>query len=378
VTTPPEIGSPGSADERQNSTAPNVAFITERQVGLKTYSDNLERFVAQDDRIRASWHPIDYAPGATMLDRVPAIPESLRGAARGRAQVRRAIWASGADAHLFLTQTPLALGGALARRRPYVVMIDDTPRLYDDMAAHYGEAGSDSGPAAAMKHSINVRGLRSAYRILPMSEWAKASLINDYGVKPANIEVVPTGIDLNDWKPSPSSTSQAPRILFVGGDFDRKGGPLLLKAFARLSGGAELDIVTRSQVDEAPGIRVHKGLQANSKPLRDLFKNSDIFVLASRGEAFPNVVVEACASGLPSIVTDVGGMAEMVVDGVTGFVIQPDGLDELTARLQTLIDDASMRTSMATEARLRAEQRFDGQTNARRVVDLLIEASTSR
>lgn len=357
---------------------PRVAFITERQVGLKTYSDNLERFVSEDDRIRATWHPIDYEPGSTAVDRLPGIPESLRGAARGRAQVRRAIRASNADAYLFLTQTPLALGGSLARQQPYVVMMDDTPRLYDQMAAHYGEAGEDTGPVASAKHQINVRGLQSAFRLLPMSQWAKSSLIDDYGVSEAIIDVVPTGIDLNDWQPGPASpATQPPRILFVGGDFERKGGPLLLDAFSRLTTSAELHIVTRSEVSQAPDVHVHHGLTANSKPLRELFATSDVFVLPSKGEAFPNVVVEACASGLPSIVTDVGGMAEMVVEGVTGFVIEPDAIDQLTARLETLVADASMRASMATEARRRAEELYDGRINARRVVDLLIEASAA-
>lgn len=358
---------------------PKVAFITERQVGLKTYSDNLERFVASDERVRPSWHPIDYQRGASLIDRLPGIPESLRGAARGRAQVRRAIESSQADAHLFLTQTPLALGGALARKQPYVVMMDDTPSLYDDMAAHYGEGGEDPAPIAKLKHQINVRGLQSAFRVLPMSQWAKASLVNDYGVDEANIDVIPTGIDLLAWKPRAKDVpaNDRPRILFVGGDFERKGGPLLLQAFERLSASAELDIVTRSDVPEAPGVRVHKGLQANSQPLLDLFATSDVFVLPSKGEAFPNVVVEACASGLPAIVTDVGGMAEMVVDGVTGFVIAPDDLDQFTARLNTLVGDASMRASMSREARRRAEQLYDGRVNARRVVDLLLDAASS-
>jgi len=136
--------------------------------------------------------------------------------------------------------------------------------------------------------------------------------------------------------------------------------------------------VTRSEVAAGDSVRVHHGLQANSAPLRELFAAADIFVLASRGEAFPNVVVEACASGLPAIVTDVGGMAEMVVDGVTGFVIPPDDVDALTARLDTLIANDSMRTTMAAAARLLAERRYDGRTNARRVVDLLIEAASSR
>lgn len=376
--TPGSSPQPRSSDTTEGPKRPRIAFVTERQVGLRTYSDNLERFVADDPRVLASWHPVEYREGATALDRLPGIPESVRGAGRGRAEVRRAVRAAEADAHLFLTQTPVALGGRVARRRPYVIMVDDTPRLYDDMAAHYGETGADSGPVSAVKHLTNVRGLRGAYRVLPMSDWARRSLIDDYGVDDSRIEIVPTGIDLTEWTHRTAKANPRPRILFVGGDFERKGGDLLLEAFGRLAGPAELDIVTRSEVAAGDSVRVHHGLQANSAPLRELFAAADIFVLASRGEAFPNVVVEACASGLPAIVTDVGGMAEMVVDGVTGFVIPPDDVDALTARLDTLIANDSMRTTMAAAARLLAERRYDGRTNARRVVDLLIEAASSR
>ena len=118
--------------------------------------------------------------------------------------------------------------------------------------------------------------------------------------------VVPRGTDTTKFRPAERSPGGRPvgddpgppvRLLFVGGDFERKGGDLLLEAFGRLSGSAELDIVTRSHVAAGESVRVHHGLQANSAPLRELFAAADVFVLASRGEVFPNVVVEACAGG---------------------------------------------------------------------------------
>ncbi|BAN01746.1 glycosyltransferase [Ilumatobacter coccineus] len=353
--------------------SPSVGFVTERQVGLRTYSDNLERFVVVDDRIQSTFHPIEYRVGSTRFDRLRMVPESVLGSLRGRAEVRRSL-RSDADAHLFLTQTPVALGGRLARRRPYVVMVDDTPRLYDDMAVHYGENADRGGPIAAWKHRANIRGLRGAHAVVPMSDWARRSLIDDYGVADDRIVVIATGLDLDEWTVGEAVPGAMPRILFVGGDFERKGGPLLIDAFDELRGRAELDIVTRSEVEPQEGVRVHRGLGPNSPELRRLYAECDIFVLASMAEAFPNVIVEASASGLPCVVSDVGAMGEMIVEGETGFVVPPADADALASRLADLVDDHELRAQMSAAARRHAERHFDGDVNSKRVVDLLLAA----
>jgi glycosyltransferase involved in cell wall biosynthesis len=275
-----------------------------------------------------------------------------------------------------MTQTPVALGGPLARRRPYLVMVDDTPILYDRMAEHYDERPDRFGPLRRFKHRINVTGLRGAAYVVPMSKWARASLVDDYGVEPSRIDVIPTGIDLEAWKPGSSPGDGPLRILFVGGHFDRKGGPVLLEAFRRLpAGSAELHLVTRTPLPTEPGVHTYHDLQPNMPELVELFRSCDVFVLPSLAEAFPNVVVEACASGLPAIVTNVGGMAEMVVDGESGFVIAPNDGERLEQLLRRFAEDPAERSAMGAAARARAKEMFDGRTNARRVVDRLLEVA---
>jgi glycosyltransferase involved in cell wall biosynthesis len=190
--------------------------------------------------------------------------------------------------------------------------------------------------------------------------------------------VVPTGIDLEAWTPGPKRADGPMRILFVGGQFDRKGGAVLLEAFDHLDrGSAELHVVTRSTLEPRPGVVVHYGVQPNSPEIIELYRSADVFVLPSLAEAFPNVVVESCASGLPTIVTDVGGMSEMVVDGETGYVIAPGDAGRLAEVLRLLVIDPATRARLGAAARVRAEAIFDGRKNAATVVDQLLEAVLS-
>ncbi|MET0908371.1 MAG: glycosyltransferase family 4 protein [Ilumatobacteraceae bacterium] len=353
-----------------------VAFIMEQHVGLRTYTANLRRFADVDERIEASWTFITYFESGGLIERLPFVPDGLRGTMRGMLQVRRALRSTSADVCLFMTQTPVALAGRWRRRRPYVVMTDDTPVLYDGMSIHYGIPPDNNRALRAWKHRVTVAGLRGAAKIVPMSDWARRSFIDDYGIDDALIDVIPTGVDLEVWVP-PAQRSPSPmRILFVGGDFERKGGAMLLEAFRRLPrGAAELHAVTRSSVGEEDGLTTHTGLEANDPALIELFTSSHVLVLASLAEAFPNVVVEASAAGLPSIVTAVGGVPEMVVHGSTGFLIEPGDVDELARCLRELLDDPRRRAAMGHAARARAEALYDGRRNSRRVVDHLLDAA---
>ena len=277
-----------------------------------------------------------------------------------------------------MTQTPAALGGRAPRGTPYVIMVDDTPILFDQMAEHYDEPPDRFAALRKFKHRINIEALQGAHAVLPMSEWARRSLIDDYGVDPARARVVPTGVDLDQWTPGEHHHDGPLRVLFVGGHFDRKGGSTLVEAFDELEpGSAELHIVTRSNLPERPGVHVYTGMQPNAPELIELFRSSHVFVLPSKAEAYPNVVVEACAAGLPCIVTDVGGMSEMVVEGESGYVIRPDDTERLAQLLGQLARDPEARRRMGHAARERAVDMFDGRKNAARVVDILIEAADS-
>src|SRR5262249_44366577 len=212
---------------------------------------------------------------------------------------------------------------------------------------------------------------RSAAGFIAWSEWAKASLVQDYACRSEDICVIPPGIDLQCFRPGERSNA-LPRILFVGGDFARKGGDLLLDVFRkRLRGRAELDLVTPAPVECEEGVRVHHDAGANSPKLQDLYAQCDLFALPTRADCTPLAVMEALAAGLPVVAAQVGGIPDLARDGETGKLVPRDDTKSLGDALEMLIEDAGRRRAISALARAEAERRFAASANARRVFEFV-------
>lgn len=354
----------------------HASFIMEQHLGHYTYYQNLRRFVDTSAEIHATWVPVTYTPSNGLLKRLPMLPENVRRTLCGRMQVRDSLMHTSSDVVFFNTQVPAALGGNLTRRQSYVIATDITPIQYDRLSSRYGHRPDRQGLLKSYKHHVNTTILRGAARLFPWSNWVRESLMADYGVMPQRIEVLPPGVDLTYWTPGPKRQQQTCRILFVGGDFYRKGGELLLRAFQSLpSGTAELILVTRSQVPRIDGVRTYHELQPNSPALRTLFQTCDVFVLPTEAEAFGIAAVEASAVGLPVIATAVGGLPDIVADRASGFLISPGDENALVECLHMLLQNPEERERMGKAARARAETYFDARRNAQRLVERLHDVS---
>ena len=351
---------------------PRIAFVVEQHIGHQTYAQNLRSRVDARDDILASWVSVDYAPTSCWWEKLPA--SGVRGLLRGRQEVTRGIAGLGQRVSVFNTQVPAVIGPSRARACPYVLCTDVTPIQYDAMASDYGHHADRPGPWRWSKYRWNRHVFRGAAGHAPWSRWVQQSLIDDYGVDAGRIEVIPPGVDTTQW--TPGSRDAGPmRILFVGGDFVRKGGDVLLEAFAALpSGSAELRLVTRSTVDRHPGVAVFHGLHPGDPELRRLFQTSDVFVLPSRSETFGIAAIEAGAAGIPVVVSAVGGLSDLVIDGTTGFAIRPGDREDLTRALRRLHDDPTLRRDLGNAARTRAERDFDSSRNADRLVALALRS----
>lgn len=88
------------------------------------------------------------------------------------------------------------------------------------------------------------------------------------------------------------------------------------------------------------------------------FAALDLYVLCSRSEGMPNTILEAMATGVPVVSTQVGGADELVVNGETGLLVPPDRLDRLVGAIGQLVGDGALRTSMGAAGRARATRAF--------------------
>ena len=110
-----------------------LAFVMEQHLGHRTYADNLRIALDAEPDLETHWIPVRYETTSKWWERIPV--EGLRAAGRGRSEVRRGLAGVEVDVCVFNTQVPAALGGRRARRTPYVLCMDDTPRLMDSVGA---------------------------------------------------------------------------------------------------------------------------------------------------------------------------------------------------------------------------------------------------
>ena len=365
------------------STSPyRFGFIMQQVLGHITAYHNLRRFVDQDERVTPTWTEVTFHEPGGWIERLPLAPQGGKGVARGALQVRDGLQQP-YDVVLFNSQSLCLFARGYMRRVPSVIVTDVTPHQYDLMGAYYNHPASKNAAIARYKHRVNVDVYRSARLIVPWSNWVKGSLLQDYGVPEEKITVIPPGVDIEQWVPPPVGTrekqaedgSRLPGVLFVGGDFERKGGALLLDWFlTRGKGRCELHLVTRTPpalAEPVPGLHIYTHLQANDPQLMQLYAESDLFVLPTLADCFGIAFVEAMATGLPVVATNVGGVPDILDDGQQGFVIQPNDGAALAQRIERLLADATLRLSMGKHARQKVEERFNARRNAGRLLELM-------
>ena len=204
---------------------------------------------------------------------------------------------------------------------------------------------------------------QAAKGIVTRSEWGRQSVIRDYKIEPEKVKVIYPGVDTTKLTPGEKSEKeQKPfNILFIGTDFERKGGDDVVAVFLdRFSDRAELNLVTNAPITyRHPRIHIHKNVKAYSSQWLKLYHQADVFIMPTYFEGFGWVFLEAMAAGLPVIATDINAIPEMVTHGETGFLIQPGDRSNLATHLQYLIDNPGLARKMGAKGRKRVENNFN-------------------
>ena len=357
--------------------------------GNATIFDSLKEAIGCREDVGSSWLPMEMYP-KDFIVKLP--PFSLNGTCansyvthkRIRAMEKRGIKF---DAAFYFQHTIVTLLYGLRRRVPYLLAMDGTPLWYAKNGFWYAHPFFEpQRTIPRIKRLITRSVYAHAFHLLPLSNTVKKSLMEDYEIAEERITVVPPGINLRRWigpqrPPRRAVTETNPlRVLFVGADFLRKGGDLLLSVASRPEfKNVEIHFVTKSFTGiRSENVFVHPNLTINSEELINLYRTADLFVLPTRADSHSIASLEAMAMGLPVIATNVGGIPDIILDGETGYMIKPDDAEALADRLTRFVSHPETIGEMGTKCRKRVESHFNLQTNAERIVELLTKAATDR
>ena len=203
--------------------------------------------------------------------------------------------------------------------------------------------------------------LRAAH-LFAFSTQTARSLVQDYDVPAERVTVVGAGVNFRQLPDVTTRTAtDAPTLLFIGNDFVRKGGNVLLAAFAevrRQVPRATLQIVgTPHRIADQPGVRVLGRVRDRAQVAR-LYAAADVFAMPSYFDPFPLVLLEAMASGLPCVATDTCAIPDIVQHGQTGLLVTTGDVAGLTDALLALLLDPDRAQLFGRAGRLRAESQF--------------------
>lgn len=212
--------------------------------------------------------------------------------------------------------------------------------------------------------------LRQAQQVIAVTT-SEARYLSSLGVENRRIVVIPNGINLAAFRGGreKSQDTEFLRILYVGRVYlDQKGLEILIRAASILPNSIRwrLDIVGEDWGGAAKILELAQKLKIRERvrilgrldeaKLVDAYYSADVLVMPSLFEPFGIVLLEAMASGLPIVASNVGGVPEVVDEEKTGLLVEPGNPKSLAAALEYILSNESLRRSMGRAGRKRVSQ----------------------
>lgn len=291
----------------------------------------------------------------------------------GRAAAEKAVRA-GCRVILFST---LHYAAWVPRHRDvrYLIYGDSTP---DQLCRLY-----DGRPLAGMFRLMHQRLKRLAedgHQFLCMSRWYAEGLRTEYGVPESQLTFLPPYVDTELWKPSAVRENAGTfRVVFLGADWRRKGGDLVVEMASRPEfRDWQWDLVSPAAPAELPSnCRAHRQLRAESVELRALVGGANLLVLPTRADCSSLATLEAASCGVPAVITNTGGVGDLVETGVTGTLLSRADSAELRAGLEPYRKDPGLAVQQGQAARQRVEQLFSRSVHLQTIYLALSRAGVS-
>lgn len=373
----------------------NVAFINENTLGHASYLLPLVRALGTRPELGILPHLINATPLPARLERWAN--SSMRGLRRWGLDFHNARWRLTASRHarnevqalrsrvpvesIVVNTQSVALGLTdIALEIPVLVCLDATFELLARSRWFAPNAPSrwllplTIAPLRARERTLFER----AQCLLPWSELARQSLLQDYQLPERKVVLLPPSVALPPRRSSITARPKIrPQILFVGGDFRRKGGPLLLECYRKhFASRCDLHIVTQADVAPEPGVCVHKGLAAESAAWKERWEQADVFVFPSTLETFGIVLLEALAFEVPVISAEVGAAREILAGGQAGWLLSPCTVESLRESIEAVICNPGLARGRTEFGRRKVEEEFNLGSHVARLAECLHKAKS--
>ena len=322
---------------------------------------------------------------AAMLANVPFVAaEHGRNLARGRVRRWQAFFST---TFLFRWMSARAREWAQANRFDWTIQIQS---LFDARApgishfvytdhTHLANLGYPDFDPRALRSARWVALERALYHgadaVFTRSAHVSASLVKDYGCAPARVVCVGAGSNAQVPTRALARSDAGQNILFVGVDWERKGGPELAAAFERIRARhprATLTIAGCEPRVVPAGCRVLGHVPVDR--VHTCYEQADVFCLPTRREPFGVAFVEALHHALPIVATRIGAVPDLVEHGENGFLIEVGDVDALAAHLDRLLGDAALRLRMGASGYRRARDRYTWGAVATRISETVDRA----
>jgi glycosyltransferase involved in cell wall biosynthesis len=234
----------------------------------------------------------------------------------------------------------------------------------------------DMGILRGRKHRIAYRIMASLGvpdTVFAVSEQVRQHCIRVDRVAPARVLTVYNGLDLAGWDTTARPARASGRFLVstVGNIRRVKGHDIFIRAaatvtqkFPNVSFSIAGEVLEPDYFNELKELVRELKLTGNVRfdsgvtNLQEYLSAADIFVLPSRSEGFSNAIIEAMAASLPVVATNVGGNAEAVEDGVSGFIVPPEDIAALSDAILRMLSNPAKAEEMGASGRERVKDNF--------------------
>ena len=272
---------------------------------------------------------------------------------------------------------------------PVVYATDATAQLLNRYYPQRLQLGKEK---LAQLEEFEQQTMAKASSILVPSEWAAESVRDDYGVSRDRIHAIEWGGNLDtipNLADEPRArTDEHLRFLFVGLDWERKGGDTAVEVVRRLQAegvNATLTVVGAAipRKHRSPHVRsvgmLNRSYPEESAELDQLFQEADFYIHPAKAECYGHVLCEALGFGVPVIATNTGGISQCVLDGETGILLPPGAsADQYVTSIIDLVSKRVLLQEMQTNAILDYRKRLNWDCWASRSHKVMLELLSAK